>query len=309
MRYLEFYSGIGGHRCAINEIYQRSSSPVSASSAPPTPPPTPPPTDGSSSSSSTTSHCCRCLHTNSPLVCLAAFDVSTSANDTYAANFPQDNKRPSQKPIEQLTKNKLDSYHADLWVMSPPCQPYTRQRVNQPISKKDVNDRRAASFTHLTFILPTLINPPQYILLENVVGFETSISGRQWLQTLQQCQYNVKQFILSPLQFGIPNARPRYFCIARKIVTTAKDGGGGGGGGGGGSGGGGGGGGEKEFSQQNISTSLEAFIQPGCQCWKDGTFATPPLSGPVALSSYLNYHGQIHSNVSASLVPLSTLSR
>ena len=109
--------------------------------------------------------------------------------DNLASKRPT--KRPSQKPIEQLTKNKLDSYHADLWVMSPPCQPYTRQRVNQPISKKDVNDRRAASFTHLTFILPTLINPPQYILLENVVGFETSISCRQWLQTLQQCQYNV----------------------------------------------------------------------------------------------------------------------
>ena len=92
MKYLEFYSGIGGHRCAINELTSRSKS----------------------------TGCCSCLHETAP-TCVASFDVSTTANDTYHANFPND-KKTSQKPIETLSAKQLDAYNVDLWVLSPPCK-------------------------------------------------------------------------------------------------------------------------------------------------------------------------------------------
>lgn len=32
-----------------------------------------------------------------------------------------------QRNIQRLTARQLDAYKADTWIMSPPCQPYTRQ--------------------------------------------------------------------------------------------------------------------------------------------------------------------------------------
>lgn len=32
-----------------------------------------------------------------------------------------------QGNIQRLTVRQLDSYKADTWILSPPCQPYTRQ--------------------------------------------------------------------------------------------------------------------------------------------------------------------------------------
>jgi tRNA (cytosine38-C5)-methyltransferase len=313
MKYLEFYSGIGGHRCALNELVKRSSAPTSFLSS------------SSSSSTATTSttsttttttdycRCCPCLHDpSSPVVCLGAFDVSTSANDTYHLNFPTPHN-PSQKPIEKLTVEELDAFNADLWLMSPPCQPYTRQRANEPTAKKDINDRRAASFTHLTRALPRMEHPPRFILLENVVGFESSESCQQWLDVLSLCKYNILQFHLSPVQFGIPNSRPRYYCIAQKHANTVLSQ-------------------ASSNTQSSVSTSgiaaanttstsatiplhtsLDSFVPQemttSCQCWPDQTFAAPALSKRLPLSAFLEHQGQVHTDVSSALVSLPMLSR
>eukprot|EP00971_Amphidinium_carterae_P274173 5441282-Amphidinium_carterae.1 len=41
---------------------------------------------------------------------VAAFDVSTTCNEIYFHNF---GRRPSQRPIEQLTAEELDALEAD----------------------------------------------------------------------------------------------------------------------------------------------------------------------------------------------------
>ena len=61
----------------------------------------------------------------------------------------------------------LSKHNADVWLMSPPCQPYTVLNENA----KGHTDPRATSFHHLFFtLLPQL--QPQYILIENVAGFK-----------------------------------------------------------------------------------------------------------------------------------------
>lgn len=57
-------------------------------------------------------------------VVVEAFDINEVANDVYEHNFGH---RPSQRNIQRLTVSQLDAYKADTWIMSPPCQPYTRQ--------------------------------------------------------------------------------------------------------------------------------------------------------------------------------------
>jgi len=53
-----------------------------------------------------------------------AFDINDVANDVYEHNFGH---RPCQGNIQTLTASDLDKYKAHAWLLSPPCQPYTRQ--------------------------------------------------------------------------------------------------------------------------------------------------------------------------------------
>ena len=53
--------------------------------------------------------------------------------------------------LEGITAAALDSFEADIWLMSPPCQPFTRRGLQLHAA-----DRRSASFVHLLETLPSL---------------------------------------------------------------------------------------------------------------------------------------------------------
>jgi tRNA (cytosine38-C5)-methyltransferase len=97
--------------------------------------------------------------------------------------------------------------------MSPPCQPYTRAG-----KQLDTKDQRAQALLHLAKIIGNMKNPPRFLLLENVKNFEVSESCRILLERLKSAGYSFQEFILSPVQFGIPNERVRYFMIAKKVA-------------------------------------------------------------------------------------------
>lgn len=137
-----------------------------------------------------------------------AFDINEVANDVYEHNFGH---RPNQGNIQRLTVQQLDKYKADAWLLSPPCQPYTRQGL-----QKDVEDGRATSFLQLLLLLARMSSPPSYVFVENVVGFECSVTRGRLRDALAQAEFEAQEFILSPLQFGIPYSRPRYFCLAKR---------------------------------------------------------------------------------------------
>ncbi|RYH15274.1 hypothetical protein EON65_31990 [archaeon] len=140
---------------------------------------------------------------------VSAYDVNPAANAVYAIN--NHSTRPSAKSLEVVTAEELDAYRADIWMMSPPCQPHTR---NNTTSKRDDTDPRSASFSNLINQLDRVKHPPQFIILENVVGFETSKSCADFLSQLCDRNYVYEQYIISPIQCGVPNSRPRYYCLA-----------------------------------------------------------------------------------------------
>lgn len=164
VRALEFYSGVGGLRYALEAMEDRKGEVV------------------------------------------AAFDINDMANDVYQHNFGD---RPQQRNIAALTAQELDRWEADLWMMSPPCQPYTRNGL-----KKDAFDGRAESFLELLQQLPRMNHPPTSILVENVVGFETSRTREMLVDMLESEGYAIEEYILSPIDLGIPYTRPRYFLVA-----------------------------------------------------------------------------------------------
>ncbi|KAI1317305.1 tRNA (cytosine-5-)-methyltransferase [Mortierella claussenii] len=140
---------------------------------------------------------------------LKAFDINTTANEVYAHNHGK--KQLAQRNIEAVPVEFYDKQQADVWLMSPPCQPYTRTG-NQEGSK----DNRAKSFLYLMDILPKLQHPPNYILLENVKGFEESDSRDLLVEALESNGYEFQELMITPLQIQIPNSRMRYYCLARK---------------------------------------------------------------------------------------------
>ncbi|KAI8388852.1 S-adenosyl-L-methionine-dependent methyltransferase [Radiomyces spectabilis] len=124
--------------------------------------------------------------------------------------------------IETLSTEYYDKIAADVWTMSPPCQPYTRIGL-----KQGSQDGRAKSFLHLLEVLGEMEHKPKYILLENVKGFEESDSRDMLAEKLKECNYAFQEFLLTPLQLGIPNSRMRYYMLAKlrplKFASSPTD--------------------------------------------------------------------------------------
>ncbi|ORY39384.1 S-adenosyl-L-methionine-dependent methyltransferase [Rhizoclosmatium globosum] len=128
---------------------------------------------------------------------LAAFDINQIANSVYEHNFAS---KPSTKTIAVLTPKDIERYgHVDLWLLSPPCQPFTSGG-----KALDDKDDRSKPLLHLLDLLPKLASPPKYLFLENVPNFETSVCRNLVVTCLQKLGYEYQEYIVSPLQFGIP---------------------------------------------------------------------------------------------------------
>ncbi|KAL5099965.1 hypothetical protein RYX36_004292, partial [Vicia faba] len=160
---------------------------------------------------------------------IEAFEINNIANDVYQHNFSH---CTYQGNIQSLTAADLDKYGAHAWLLSPPCQPYTRQgdffffsfydNLFSSVSKmslnnlvlglqKDTGDARAFSFIQILELIPFLLRPPSVLFVENVVGFETSDTHAKLIEILEKTNFITQEFILSPLQLGVPYSRPRYF--------------------------------------------------------------------------------------------------
>uniref|UniRef100_A0A8D9F270 tRNA (Cytosine(38)-C(5))-methyltransferase n=1 Tax=Cacopsylla melanoneura TaxID=428564 RepID=A0A8D9F270_9HEMI len=145
---------------------------------------------------------------------VAAADINTSANSVYKTNFP-DTKLMAYN-IQDMKVEDLNSLQPDVILMSPPCQPFTRTGL-----KKDVCDPRCSALSHLTNVIPS-ITSLQYILLENVKGFELSQSRQAFVEMLSSNGFNYVECLLSPAQFGVPNSRTRYYLIAKKCTEDRQ---------------------------------------------------------------------------------------
>lgn len=152
---------------------------------------------------------CALLDCGTRVEVVASFDINTNANKVYEHNFPH--CPHFNRNLCGLTPQELDCLKADVFVLSPPCQPFTRQGL-----RRDNTDRRTDSFFHLLLILKELVKPPSYILIENVQGFESSNTREHCVKVVEEVGYLYQEFLVTPMQFGIPNSRLRYYLLAKK---------------------------------------------------------------------------------------------
>jgi len=139
---------------------------------------------------------------------VAALDVNTVANSVYSHNYGSDIVKT--RNIQSLSVKEVGKLRPNMLLMSPPCQPHTRQGL-----QRDTEDKRSDALTHLCGLVPEC-QDLQYILMENVKGFESSQARNQFVGALEKAGFHWREFILTPTQFNVPNTRHRYYCIARK---------------------------------------------------------------------------------------------
>nr|XP_037839302.1 tRNA (cytosine(38)-C(5))-methyltransferase isoform X6 [Chlorocebus sabaeus] len=86
-----------------------------------------------------------------PAQVVAAIDVNTVANEVYKYNFPH--TQLLAKTIEGITLEEFDRLSFDMILMSPPCQPFTRDLLIQTIEN--------CGFQYQEFLLsPTSLGIP-----------------------------------------------------------------------------------------------------------------------------------------------------
>lgn len=133
---------------------------------------------------------------------VAAIDHDESAHATYRANFDHPAHRLN---LVSVKAERLAAFGADVWWLSPPCQPFTVRGA-----KRDVHDRRCESLLHLLTVLPVV--RPRVVFVENVPGFEGSIAHAKLRHALSG--YAITEGIWCPTGLGVPMERRRFYLVA-----------------------------------------------------------------------------------------------
>ncbi|VDN99995.1 unnamed protein product [Rodentolepis nana] len=144
---------------------------------------------------------------------IKAFEINDAANSIYNEVF--NCSYATNRTIESLSEMECLAYDAELWTMSPPCQPFTRLG-----NKQHGLDSRSSSLHNIIDLIKK-VKPPA-IFLENVKGFEGSDIWKRLIETLILCNYDIRQFLLTPLQFGVPNCRLRYYLVSKLRINGSQ---------------------------------------------------------------------------------------
>ena len=147
----------------------------------------------------------------------AALDVSELALSVYRANLDH---RTHACAIESLRGEDPRLAEADLWWLSPPCQPYTRRGLG-----RDLDDPRSAGLRRVVRLLER--RAPAALALENVPEFAGSAGHGLLRAVLERGGYTVAERLLCPTTLGVPNRRRRFYLVAgrEELAGWAANGG------------------------------------------------------------------------------------
>ena len=142
--------------------------------------------------------------------CVFSSDIDSFAQQTYEANF-------HETPVGDITKiNAEDIPHFNILTAGFPCQPFSYAG-----EKKGFEDTtRGTLFFDICRILQ--YHKPEMVFLENVKGLVSHKDGA----TLKAIEDNLRALgyyphwkVLSSLDYGLPQKRERWYCVAfRKDV-------------------------------------------------------------------------------------------
>lgn len=137
--------------------------------------------------------------------CVFSSDIDKFAQQTYEANF-------HEVPTGDITKVEAkDIPHFDILTAGFPCQPFSYAG-----EKKGFEDTtRGTLFFDICRILE--YHKPAMVFLENVKGLVSHKDGQTLatiLNNLRKLGYYPHWKVLSSLDFGLPQKRERWYCVA-----------------------------------------------------------------------------------------------
>lgn len=138
---------------------------------------------------------------------VCAIDLSDHVLGVITHNAPHVLTR--QLNLEFIRAAELARHNAELWWMSPPCQPYTVRGL-----QRDLEDRRANSLLHMLELIAQV--GPTHLAMENVQGFWDSTARQRVLSLLDTQGYEVAERLLCPTELGVPAKRERYYLVASR---------------------------------------------------------------------------------------------
>ena len=130
-----------------------------------------------------------------------AIDQSRPALAVHEANLPAPT-RPWN--LDHVRPEALD-VGADLWWLSPPCQPYTVRGAGRAL-----DDPRTRSFRAVVAAAARL--RPRWLAMENVPPFAGSAAENLLRDALPG--YRVESGLLCPTELGVPMRRRRFYLVA-----------------------------------------------------------------------------------------------
>ena len=133
-----------------------------------------------------------------------AIDINQHASEVYRLNF---NHTLEVRTIESIPLDELAEIKAELWWMSPPCQPFTRRGA-----QRGLKDARSEAFLHVVEAIQSI--KPSVVALENVPEFRDSSAADHLRAALERTGYQWNEWELCPSELGIPNRRRRFYLVA-----------------------------------------------------------------------------------------------
>lgn len=143
--------------------------------------------------------------------CVFASELREDLRKLYVINFP------GTRIEGDITKiDPRDIPPHDILCAGFPCQPFSQAGKRQGFN--DEKDRGNLFYSICNIID---IHHPRYVLLENVSNLRGHDDGNTWAtikRMLEERNYNVKEQILSPHQFGvIPQHRRRIYIVCENL--------------------------------------------------------------------------------------------
>ena len=139
--------------------------------------------------------------------CVFASEIVPFLRKDYEKNF-------KLRPDGDITKINIKKIPAhEILCAGFPCQPFSKAGSQEGFDHKISGDM----FSYILKILT--IKKPKYIFLENVPQLLNHNAGKTWRKMekkINNLGYLVRKKIISPIDYGIPQTRKRFYMVAYK---------------------------------------------------------------------------------------------
>jgi DNA (cytosine-5)-methyltransferase 1 len=137
--------------------------------------------------------------------CVFASELNSELRELYTKNHKTD----IEGDINLVDVNLIPSH--DILCAGFPCQPFSKAGAQLGLD----DPKNGNLFYKINEILN--FHKPEFIFLENVANLHSHDNGNTWLVINNELSklYDVKEIILSPHHFGIPQHRSRLYIVGR----------------------------------------------------------------------------------------------